>query len=138
MSLVKETEIEIVMACCIIIRDDLFYIQQRLADDVWAGLWEFPGGRLKKGELPIDAACREVLEETEFIVSGLQSFATVVHNYKNYRVTLHAFVSKQQGDCPVPVLHAASQYKWIPLSELSDFSFPAGHRQLVGRLSVDN
>jgi A/G-specific adenine glycosylase len=130
----KEKKIEIVMACGIIFHDDAVYIQQRLPDDVWGSLWEFPGGRLKDGETPRQAACREVYEETEFLITQVKSFATVVHHYTKYRVTLHGFTCRLRKKTMAPVLHAASQYRWVTLSDLSDFPFPSGHRKLVAGL----
>ncbi len=130
----REKKIEIVMACGIILHENRVYIQQRLPDDVWGSLWEFPGGRLKAGETPEQAACREVFEETEFSVSRLRPLETVVHHYTKYRVTLHGFTCRLRHSGTMPVLHAAVQYCWIPLSGLSDFPFPAGHRQLLHRL----
>lgn len=131
----KVDRVEIIMACGVIYSGDRIYIQQRLADDVWGGLWEFPGGRLKEGESPEEAACREIYEETEFSISRLQPLATVTHHYSRYRVTLHGFVCRLQSTLDKPILHAASQYRWLPLSGLSDFPFPAGHRQLLARIS---
>lgn len=130
----KGKKIEIVMACAMIRHQDRYYIQQRMADDVWGSLWEFPGGRLKAGETPKQAALRETAEETEFIVTSLQPFATVVHFYTKYRVTLHGFTCSLQGDKIKPVLHAASHYHWLPVQALADFPFPAGHRRLVEQL----
>uniref|UniRef100_UPI00405705F2 A/G-specific adenine glycosylase n=1 Tax=Candidatus Electronema sp. TaxID=2698783 RepID=UPI00405705F2 len=43
----KPEKLDIVMACGIIEDQGRVYIQQRLPDDVWGGLWEFPGGRLE-------------------------------------------------------------------------------------------
>ncbi|MCF6188547.1 MAG: A/G-specific adenine glycosylase [Desulfobulbaceae bacterium] len=133
----REKKIEIVMACGIIIHKNKVYIQQRLPDDVWGSLWEFPGGRLKHGETPIQAAGREVFEETEFSVSWLRPLATVAHHYTKYRVTLHGFTCRLQNSGNTPILHAAVQYRWIPLSGLSDFPFPAGHRQLLVHLDSE-
>ena len=132
----KQQKIDIVMACTIISRNDQLYIQQRLPDDVWGGLWEFPGGRLKEGETPKDAAVREALEETEFQVIDLKNFSTVVHYYTKYRVTLHSFYCQLHNDCqPTPVLHAASRFQWVNRSELKHFAFPAGHRKLIEKMA---
>jgi A/G-specific adenine glycosylase len=129
----KGKKIEIIMACGIISHGGRYYIQQRMPDDVWGSLWEFPGGRLKDKETPEQAACREITEETEFIVTSLRPFATVVHFYTKYRVTLHGFTCTLQGSSE-PVLHAASHYHWLPAAALSEFPFPAGHRRLVEQL----
>ena len=131
----KQQKIEIVMACAIISQGDQLYIQQRLAKDVWGDLWEFPGGRLKDGETPMQAATREVAEETEFRVIDLREFSTVVHYYTKYRVTLHSFYCQLQEDCqPTPALHAASQFQWVNRSELNNFAFPSGHRKLIKKM----
>ena len=116
----------------------MFYIQRRLADDVWGGLWEFPGGRLKDDETPEQAARREILEETEFSVFRLRPLATVVHHYTKYRVTLHGFTCSLRKSKTTPVLHAADRYQWVPLSGLADFPFPAGHRKLLAVLMKES
>ncbi len=130
----RQQRIDIVMACGIIRRGSLFFIQQRLLDDIWGGLWEFPGGRLQEEETPVEAAVREVDEETGWRVSELMSFTTVVHHFTRYRVTLHSFFCTGPTPLTEPVLTAASQYAWVSLAQLSDFPFPAGHRQLVKAL----
>ena len=130
----NDKRIDIDMACAVIIHQGLCYIQQRAPDDVWGSLWEFPGGRLKNGEIPEQAALREVKEETEFVVENLQPLGFAVHHYTKYRVTLHGFTCSLSGSNAVPVLHAAVQYRWLQRAELVDFPFPAGHRQLVKRL----
>ena len=133
----KEKKVEITMACGIIRHNGLYYIQQRMAGDVWGSLWEFPGGRLNQGETPEQAALREIREETEFAVNRLDLFATVVHHYTKYRVTLHGFTCRLTGTQIKPVLHAASQYHWVDADSLGDFPYPAGHRMLVERLCAE-
>lgn len=131
----KGQRIDITMSCGIIVNQGQYFIQQRLADDIWGGLWEFPGGRLHDGESPQDAAMREVFEETEFNVCDFQQYKTVVHHHTRYRVTLHGFLCRLTATATtIPTLHAASQYRWVTLEELADYPFPAGHRQLVAAL----
>lgn len=128
--------IDISMACGIIERHGLIYIQQRLENDIWGGLWEFPGGRLEEGETPAQAATREILEETGWQVRLKNSYRTVIHYYTRYRVTLHSFFcSLEAGQSLEPTLTAASRHAWVDKATLLQYPFPAGHRQLVAGLN---
>lgn len=130
----QQEKIDIIMACTIISASDgRYFIQQRHYDDIWGGLWEFPGGRLKNGESSLEAARRELYEETGLKAPSLAPFATVTHYYTKYRVTLHSFFCSFAGT-PRPELHAARQGRWVTLEEMADFAFPSGHRQLVARM----
>jgi A/G-specific adenine glycosylase len=130
----KQSKIDIAMACGILRRGSHYYIQQRMPDDIWGGLWEFPGGRIEEGESPEQAAVREIAEETGWQADTLTPFITVVHHYTRYRVTLHGFFAELADPETAPTLTAASQYAWASLVQLSDYPFPAGHRQLVAAL----
>ncbi|MFH2124489.1 MAG: A/G-specific adenine glycosylase [Pseudomonadota bacterium] len=111
------------------------FIQQRLADDVWGSLWEFPGGRLKEGESPEQAVTREFCEETGFTVRVQEKITTTIHHYTRYKVILHCFLCSldllESDESPDPILYAAQEYRWVSLPELADFAFPAGHRKLI-------
>nr|WP_275889120.1 A/G-specific adenine glycosylase [Desulfobulbus rhabdoformis] len=130
----KQKKIEIIMACTILHIDGLFFVQQRMADDIWGGLWEFPGGRLEEGEQPLEAARRELAEETGYQAGDLEFFKTVVHHYTRYRVTLHGFLAAMKTKPEKPILSAAQDYAWVSLTGLSDYPYPAGHRMLVAAL----
>jgi A/G-specific adenine glycosylase len=131
----KPDKIDIIMACGIIAHEGKLYIQQRQANDVWGGLWEFPGGRLKQGETPEQAARREIAEETEFQVKDLRPFASVSHSYTKYRVKLHAFTCQlAEGQTAQPVLHAADQFRWVSREELDSYAFSSGGRKLISRM----
>ncbi|HKI18797.1 MAG TPA: NUDIX domain-containing protein, partial [Isosphaeraceae bacterium] len=46
----------------IIRRGDRFLVRQRPAGTVYAGYWEFPGGKCESGEEPARATVRECFE----------------------------------------------------------------------------
>jgi len=127
----RASRIDIRMVTVVIVHQDRIYIQQRSENDVWGGLWEFPGGEIEEGETPARAAVREVSEETGFVLSGLRYLTTVVHHYTRYRVTLHGFRARLSGSGTRSTLNAAVQYRWVDFSALADFAFPAGHRRLI-------
>lgn len=130
----KEKRIDIFMSCAIIQKEDKFFIQQRMPDDLWGGLWEFPGGQLEKGETPEQAVIREVAEETHWQITKLAHFKTVTHFYTKNRVTLHSYMACLKKGSEEPILEAASHYTWVPLEKLSDYPYPSGHRKLVEAL----
>lgn len=132
----RAEKIDIVMACMIIEHGGRIFIQQRRDDDIWGGLWEFPGGRLKDGEKSEEAAVRELFEETELRAATVQPYRTVTHHFTRYRVTLHSFRCALR-EVMEPRLHAAKQYRWVAPEELERYPFPAGHRQLVAHMKQD-
>jgi A/G-specific adenine glycosylase len=136
-SLKKPEKVDLSMACGIITHEGRMYIQQRLPDDIWGGLWEFPGGQMKEGETAEQAAAREITEETGFQVTDLRPFAVVVHHYTKYRVTLHAFFCRlEEGQTAEPTLQAASAFRWVSQEELDSFAFSSGHRKLIRKMNI--
>ncbi len=131
---VRKKTILINMACGLVQRDGKFLIQKRQSNDVWANLWEFPGGCLEDGESPEQAVVREYQEETELDVVPSGKIATVQHSYMNYRVTLHGFFCDLPPNQGEPILHAAQEARWVNLKDLDNFAFPSGHRKLIAYL----
>lgn len=123
--------IHIEMATGLLVRNGHIFIQQRLDNDIWGGLWEFPGGRLLEKELPENAVVREYLEETRFKVELCKKITTVVHFYTKYKVTLHCYQCRLLQQSVVPDLQAAQAYHWIKEDQLDNYGFPAGHRKLI-------
>ena len=128
------TALEIISG--VLVHNGRIFIQKRLDTGVWAGLWEFPGGRLEPDEEPVQGIAREFLEETEFSVDA-RPLGLVRHAYTRYRISMHCFLcrladaSATGTGLPTPVLHAATDYRWIHPAELERFTFPAGHRKLL-------
>ncbi len=127
----------LVVASGVVVRAGRVFIQRRLPQGVWAGLWEFPGGRVEPGESPAAAVVREIGEETELAVAAPEHLALIRHGYTTYRVELHCFLCAVVPESPPPVLHAAQEYRWARLSELDGLAFPAGHRKLIDRMRQD-
>lgn len=130
--------IPINMATGVLLHKGLIFTQQRLADDVWGALWEFPGGRMESNETAEETVIREYMEETELAIRVDAKITTTTHHYTRYKVTLHCFlVSLEQSDSD-PVLHAAQEFHWLSFEQLRDFAFPAGHRKLIEFMKKSN
>jgi len=71
------------------------------------GRWALPGGRIEPGEEPLEAARREVLEETELVVEGGTHLAILMEHFEDaagaplYVVEVHAVLFDDPGTTPV-------------------------------------
>ena len=122
------------MSTGIVMKDGRVFIQKRPPYGVWAGLWEFPGGCLEPDETPEAALVREVMEETELPVTAGKQVAVIRHSYTNCRVTMYGFFCNLEDMDKEPVLHAATEGRWVLPAETADYAFPTGHRKLLDTL----
>lgn len=79
--------------------DGSFLLAQRPAGKVYAGFWEFPGGKVEVGEPFGDALARELNEELGIRVQRAFPWITRVHTYPHATVNLHFMrVTRWQGE----------------------------------------
>jgi len=71
--------------------DGSFLLAQRPAGKVYAGWWEFPGGKVEAGEPAERALARELHEELGIEVRRAYPWVTRVHIYEHATVMLHFF-----------------------------------------------
>jgi len=76
--------------------------------------WGIPKGKLEDGEKPIEAAVREVEEETGFIVENPEKLIYLGSSvYKNKKKTIHVFLAKTELNDDKPILNSEnSKYCW--------------------------
>ncbi len=66
-----------------------FLITSRPAGKVYAGHWEFPGGKVEAGETVEAALQRELHEELGITIGAAQPWQTTLHDYPHALVRLH-------------------------------------------------
>jgi 8-oxo-dGTP diphosphatase len=71
--------------------DGSFLLAQRPAGKVYAGWWEFPGGKIESGETAQAALARELHEELGIEVRTAYPWITRVHAYEHATVRLNFF-----------------------------------------------
>jgi len=88
------------VAAAVIERPDGSYLlAQRPAGKVYAGWWEFPGGKVDPGESAADALEREIHEELGITVVRAYPWLSRVHVYEHGTVMLNFFrVVEWRGD----------------------------------------
>ena len=66
-----------------------FLLTSRPAGKVYAGYWEFPGGKLEAGESVEQALRRELHEELGITIGAVQPWKVELMDYEHARVRLH-------------------------------------------------
>ena len=94
-------------------------IQQRRLGTPKAGKWEFPGGKLEKGESPIEGLARELEEELGVTVSQCQPLTIVTFDYDHARVWLDTYlVTDFDG---VPIGREGQRIGWVLLEKMEGY-----------------
>ena len=99
-----------VVAAVIERADGSFLLAQRPAGKVYAGWWEFPGGKIEAGESAMQALHRELSEELGIEVLKAYPWITRVHVYEHATVMLHfCRVVEWRGE---PHPHEGQAFVW--------------------------
>ena len=91
-------------------QDGTFLLAQRPADKMWAGYWEFPGGKVEVGESARDALVRELREELGITVLTAYPWIMRVFTYPHATVRLRFFRVTQWSGEMHP--HEGQQFSW--------------------------
>lgn len=82
--------------------DGSFLLAQRPAGKVYAGYWEFPGGKIEPGEPPAQALARELHEELGIDIGEAYPWLTRVFTYPHGTVRLRFYRVISWHDEPHP------------------------------------
>jgi 8-oxo-dGTP diphosphatase len=86
-------------------------ITERLGGSQFAGLWEFPGGKIAQDESATSALARELYEELGIEVRVFEHFMSVVHHYADRNVAIEFYLVT--GWQSVPVGLDGQALRWI-------------------------
>lgn len=120
----------LVAAIALIDRDNRVLLARRKGDDNFAGLWEFPGGKIEPGETPEAALLRELHEELaiETWDSCLAPLTFASHSYEDFHLLMPLFVCRKWIGIPQCIAH--SELKWVKPQDISQFPMPAADRHI--------
>ena len=95
-------------------------------------LWEFPGGKLERGEGALAALNRELQEEIGISVDEACELIVVEHDYGDKAVRLHVFAVLSFAGEPTGL--EGQVLKWVPLVELPVYDFPEANLPIIDAL----
>ena len=104
-------------------------ITRRAAHTHQGGLWEFPGGKVEKGESTVGALARELREELGIEIGRTSALLEVHHDYDDKAVLLDVQVVWDFGGEARPL--EGQPMAWVSLQELSEYSFPEANVPIV-------
>lgn len=97
-------------------------------------LWEFPGGKLEKGETLQECVKREFLEEMNKEITVKDFFMDIVHTYpEKGDFHLNAFWATCTDDT-IPLMNEHANVKWVYPHELDNYTFCPADKPFVEAL----
>lgn len=115
-------------AVVVLERDDgRWLLQRRDEKGLLGGMWEFPGGKIERGERPSTAARRELREETGLRSGSLTPLGIVRHAYSHLAVELHAFRGRPYG----PHDRLPIGRRWVTAAALERLPLPRATEKVV-------
>jgi 8-oxo-dGTP diphosphatase len=82
------------VACAIIENGNKVLVAQRLKGKLLEWKWEFPGGKLKKGESPENCVCREILEELGIEIKVIRALTPTETEENPISIKLFPFICR--------------------------------------------
>ncbi|WP_084420671.1 (deoxy)nucleoside triphosphate pyrophosphohydrolase [Henriciella litoralis] len=129
------TRLVLVVAAAIFRADGRVLMAQRPEGKSMAGLWEFPGGKVEKGEAPEAALCRELYEELQITVDPetLRPISFATFNYESFHLLMPLYeVTDWVGE---PKALEGQSLDWVRIEDLKNYPAPPADIPLFEELA---
>ena len=120
------------VVCGIIHRRNRVLITQRPNGSYYSGYWEFPGGKVERGESGEAGLERELLEELGIYICRVKFWRTDEYTYPDRYVKLRFYFCEIKKGSPRPI--GCSNIKWVRFSDLAGYPFPPADIPLIQEL----
>jgi len=124
----------VVAACALADADGRVLIAERPAGKPLAGLWEFPGGKLRQGEAPEACLIRELREELGIAVEAdcLAPLSFASHAYEAFHLLMPLFICRKWKGIVAPL--EGQRLAWVRPAKLRDYEMPPADAPLIPAL----
>ena len=129
-----EIKLTLVAACALIDADKRVLIAQRPQGKALAGLWEFPGGKVERGERPETTLIRELHEEIGITVSEacLAPLTFASHACKDFHLLMPLYVCRRWEGFVAS--REGQALKWLHPNQLRAVPMPPADEPLIPAL----
>jgi len=128
------TQTVLVAACALIDADGRVLLAQRPEGKPMAGLWEFPGGKVEKGERPEESVVRELKEELGITVKEdcLAPLTFASHVYPDFHLLMPLYVCRRWEGTVTAT--EGQRLAWVKPNRLREYDMPPADVPLVSHL----
>jgi 8-oxo-dGTP diphosphatase len=129
-----DIKLTLVVACALVDTDNRVLIAQRPAGKPLAGLWEFPGGKVERGERPEQTLIRELHEEIGITVKAdcLAPLTFASHAYDDFHLLMPLYICRRwDGEV---IAREGQQLAWVRANKLREYKMPAADIPLIPHL----
>lgn len=119
------------VSAAIIKKNDKILATQRGYGELKGG-WEFPGGKIEKGETEEQALIREIKEELDVNINIHSKLTIVEYDYSEFHLTMHCYFCEiESGEL---TLKEHSSAKWLAKSELNKIQWLPADKEVIDTL----
>ena len=126
--------VTLVVACALVDVDKRVLMAQRPEGKPLAGLWEFPGGKVERGERPEQTLIRELHEEIGITVSEacLAPLTFASHAYDDFHLLMPLYICRRwEGNV---IAREGQNLAWVRANKLRDYPMPPADIPLIPNL----
>jgi len=124
----------LVAACALVDADGRVLLTERPAGKTMAGLWEFPGGKIERGERPEETLIRELKEELGIVVREpcLAPLTFASHSYADFHLLMPLYVCRRWE--ATVTAREGQRLAWVRPNRLREYKMPPADEPLVSHL----